>query len=91
MTSIRLKLQQLLVPTMRLSGHQWHSRGGCLAGIVHRTWTRRSVGDRVVPSKGRGIASHDGMVYHRHDLILLFQVDEKPRFTKKGNPHYSGR
>ena len=82
MTSIRLKLQQLLVPTMRLSGHQWHSRGGCLAGIVNRTWTRRSVGDRVVPSKGRGIASHDGIDDRsRNDLILLFQVDEKPRFT----------
>ena len=82
MTSIRLKLQQLLVPTMRLSGHQWHSRGGCLAGIVHRTWTRRSVGDRVVPSKGRGIEAMMGWyIYHRHDLILLFQVDEKPRFT----------
>ena len=69
MTSVDLKLQQLLVPTMRLSGHQWHSSGGCLAGIVHRTWTRRSVGDRVVPSKDRGIESHDGMVYHRHDVI----------------------
>jgi hypothetical protein len=36
-TSIDFKLQQLLVPTMRLSGHRWHSSGGCLAGIVHRT------------------------------------------------------
>ena len=56
------EIEQLLVPTMCLSGHQWHSSGGCLAGIVHRTWTRRLVGDRVVPSKGRGIASHDGMI-----------------------------
>ena len=38
MTRIDFKLQQLLVPTMRLFGNQWHSSGGCLAGgIVHRT------------------------------------------------------
>ena len=84
MTSIDFKLQQLLVPTMRLSGHRWHSSGGCLAGevTVHRHVVRW--GDRVVPSKDRGIEGHHGWFISSSWWFCCSRWIEKPRFTKKG-------